>query len=88
MIVSFIVLVFVFAFTFIFCLISLMEKSLFFAIVAILGYLLSLIVGITQGMSSGEEGGGITIAFYGYVIVVGIVFVWYLTKGGVLLGIW
>ena len=84
----FIGLVVLFAFTFVFCLDALALENVKYGVIALLGYLVCLGFSIFQGSLMKKEGGALTLWFSTYTIVIGIVFVWYLTRTGTAFGWW
>lgn len=81
-------LVIVFLFSLIFGVVALSEELLAAGIVALAGFILSLGFSIFQAALMKREGGSMTNWFNVYTIVVGIVFVWFLTRSGTVIGLW
>ncbi len=75
-------------FSFVFAYVSIYSEILAAGIVAIVGMVAVLIIGLIIGWASRDEGGSLYIWFFGIVIVTGIVLIWYLSRAGTLLKIW
>lgn len=86
--ITFLVLVVLFAFTFVFCLDALAIPNLMYGILAIIGYVVCISISLFQGGMTHKEGGALSIWYFGYAIIVSIVFVWYLTRCGTAFKYW
>jgi len=75
-------------FTFLFGYIAIYNENLVAGILAIVGFLAALIIGVLIGLSSREEGGALYIWFFSIAGVTAVVFIWYLTRAGTLLKVW
>ncbi|HCM25440.1 MAG: hypothetical protein A2Z99_16705 [Treponema sp. GWB1_62_6] len=84
----FIGLVVLFAFTFVFGLDALTMESLKYGVIALIGYLVCIGFSLFQRSLLKKEGGAMALWFYSYSIVIGIIFVWYLTRCGTAFGLW
>jgi hypothetical protein len=78
----FIGLVVLFAFTFIFGLDALALPNVKYGVIAFIGYLVCLGFSLFQWALLKKEGGAMVPWFITYAVVIGIVFVWYLTRCG------
>jgi hypothetical protein len=81
-------LVILFAFSFFFCYQGIYAENLVAGILAVIGFLASLVISLLIGIASREEGGSLYLYFFGISILTAIVFVWYLSRAGTLLQIW
>ena len=81
-------LVLVFAFTFVFCLDSLAIPNTTYGILAIIGFVFSLIASLLLGSFARSEGQALGAWYSTYALVVAIVFVWYLTRVGTAFQLW
>ncbi|GAB1484569.1 hypothetical protein MASR2M78_33870 [Treponema sp.] len=84
----FIGLVVLFAFTFVFGVDALAVPSLKYGVLAMIGFVLSLGFSIFQWTLLKKEGGAMTPWFISYAVIIGIVFVWYMTRCGTAFGWW
>ncbi len=75
-------------FTFLFCYIAIYNENLVAGILAIVGFVSSLVIAIMIGVSSREEGGALYVWFFSVGGVTAVIFVWYLSRAGTLLKIW
>ena len=75
-------------FSFLFCYVSIYNESLPAGILAIVGFLASLIIALIIGVASREEGGALYIWFFAVATVTAVVFIWYLSRAGTLLKVW
>ena len=75
-------------FSFFFCYVAIYNENLPAAIVALVGFVASLIIGIIIGLASRDEGGVLYIRFFAIAGFTAIILVWFLTRGGVVLKIW
>ncbi len=80
----FILLVFSFAF----CYVSIYNEVLIAGILALVGFVAVIVIGVMIGLASREEGGVLFVWFFVFAGVTGILLVWYLTRAGTLLGVW
>ncbi len=74
--------VLLFAFTFVFCLDALALPNTFYGVIAIVGFIVCIIAAIFNGFTAKQNGEALATWFNFYALVVGIVFVWYLTRVG------
>jgi hypothetical protein len=82
------VLVLLFAFTFVFGWDSLMLPNLLYGILAVVGYVVCISFALFLGVMTGKQGEAIAVWYYGYAIVISIIFVWYLTRCGTAFQLW
>ncbi len=75
-------------FAFLFAYIAIYNENLVSGILAIVGFLAALIIGVMIGLSSREEGGALYIWFFGIAGVTAVIFIWYLSRAGTLLKVW
>ena len=75
-------------FTFLFSYIAIYNENLVAGIIAIIGFLASLIIGLMIGIASREEGGALYVWFFSVAGVTAVLFVWYLSRAGTLLKVW
>jgi len=80
--------VLLFGFTFVFCLDALAIPNTFYGILALIGYIVCIGVGLFNAMMSKREGEALSSWFNTYVIIVSIIFIWYLTRCGTAFGWW
>jgi hypothetical protein len=81
-------LVILFAFSFFFCYQAIYTENLTAGILAVVGFLATLVISLFIGISSREEGGSLYLWFFGITVITAIIFVWYLSRAGTLLQIW
>lgn len=81
-------LVVIFAFTFVFGIDALSAQNVTYGVLSLIGYLVAIGFSIFQHALMKKEGSSLGLWFYTYTIVVGIVFVWYLTRCGTAFGWW
>lgn len=86
--VTFGLFVLLFAFTFVFSLVALSEDSVAYGILALIGFLVCIGASVFNGAIAAQEGAVFAIWFRSYAVVVGILFVWYLTRVGTAFGWW
>ena len=75
-------------FSFLFCYVAIYNENLPAGILAIVGFLSSLIIALIIGVASREEGGALYIWFFAVATVTAVVFIWYLSRAGTLLKVW
>ncbi len=75
-------------FSFFFCYVSIYSENLIAAIPALVGFVAALVISLMIGVASREEGGALYIWFFAISGVTAVIFVWYLTRMGVLLKVW
>src|SRR5512136_2530704 len=87
-------LVLLLIFSFVFCYASIYAPNLdavvfwLLAVLALVGFIAVMVVGTMIGIASRDEGGSLFIWFLGLAGVTGVLFVWYVTRAGTLLGVW
>jgi hypothetical protein len=81
-------LIVVFIFSFIFCYTAVYSENLVAGILAVIGLLATMIICLIIGLASREEGGTLYIYFFAVLGLAELLFVWFLTRAGVLLQIW
>jgi ABC-type transport system involved in cytochrome c biogenesis permease component len=81
-------LVILFLFSFCFGYVGIYSENLIAGILAIVGFLASLVISLLIGIASRDEGGSLYLWFFGIAILTAIIFVWYLTRAGTVLQIW
>ena len=81
-------LVVLFAFTFVFCLDALSIPNVKYGVIALLGYLVCLGFSLFQAALLKKDGSPLLLWFRTYTVVLGIVFVWYLTRCGTAFAWW
>jgi hypothetical protein len=81
-------IVILFAFSFLFCFQGIYAQNLLAGILAVIGFLATLVISLLIGISSREEGGSLYLWFFGITIITAIMFVWFLSKAGTLLNVW
>jgi len=86
--VFFVIFVLLFAFAFGFGWYALEMPSLVFGILALVGFIVVLAGSLINGALIKNEGGALAPWYFTLAIVVGVVFVWYLTRSGTALGFW
>jgi hypothetical protein len=75
-------------FSFAFAYVSIYSEILVAGILALVGFVAVLVIGIMIGLAASEEGGSLYVWFFAIVIITGIVLVWYLARAGTLLKVW
>lgn len=81
-------LVILFAFTFVFCLDALAVPNVKYGIIALFGYIVCMGFSLIQAAFLKKDGSPLLPWFRTYTIIVGIVFVWYLTRCGTAFSWW
>ena len=81
-------LVVLLVFSFAFCWATVYAEQPLVAILAIIGFLATLVISIVIGLSAREESTGLSWWFFIIAGVTAIVFVWFLTRFGVQMQIW
>jgi hypothetical protein len=76
------------ALTFVFGLDALVISSVKYGVISLIGYLICLGFSIFESALLKKDGSPLLLWFRVYTIVVGIVFVWYLTRCGTAFGWW
>ncbi|HET7838479.1 MAG TPA: hypothetical protein VFL04_01880 [Rectinemataceae bacterium] len=80
--ITFGIFVLLFAFTFVFCLEALIVNSTFYGVLALIGFVVSIATALFYGLMAKQNGEALAPWFNTYALLVGIVFVWYLTRVG------
>jgi hypothetical protein len=75
-------------FSFAFCVAAIYAEQLVAGILAIVGFAATLVIGIVIGLSAREESTGLSWFFFVVAGVTAVLFVWFLTRAGVLLQVW
>jgi hypothetical protein len=76
------------AFTFVFCLDALAIPNVTYGVLAMIGYLVCLVGGLMNGLFIRKDGGALSIWYFTFSIITGIIFVWYMTRCGTAFGWW
>ncbi len=84
----FIGLVVLFVFTFVFGLDALTLSNVTYGILALVGYMVCIGFSLFQYSLIKKEGGAMLPWFLSYAVVIGILFVWHLTRTGTSFGWW
>jgi hypothetical protein len=75
-------------FSFAFCWATVYAEQPLVAILAILGFVATIVIGIVIGLSAREESTGLSWWFFSIAALTAILFVWFLTRFGVQMQIW
>jgi hypothetical protein len=75
-------------FSFAFCWATVYAEQPLVAILAIIGFVATLVIGIVIGLSAREESTGLSWWFFSIAGVTAILLVWFLTRFGVQMQIW
>jgi len=75
-------------FSFAFAYVSIYSEILIAGILALVGLVVVLIIGIIIGVASREEGGALYVWFFGISGITAVLLVWYLSRAGTLLKVW
>ncbi len=86
--VTFGLFVLLFAFTFVFSMVALSEDNVAYGILALIGFLVCIGASVFNGSIAAQEGAIFAVWFRTYAIVVGILFIWFLTRVGTAFGWW
>lgn len=86
--INFTLFIFIFVFSFIFSLDALALPNVFYGALALVGYLVSLGGSVFNGVLSRRDGEALSLWYFTYAVLVGIVTVWYLTRCGTAFGWW
>lgn len=81
-------LVVLFAFTFVFGVGALSQEVTALGVIALIGFVVCIGFSIFQSLLLKKDGSPMLLWFQVYTVVVGIVFVWFLTRSGTAAGIW
>jgi hypothetical protein len=81
-------LVVLLVFSFAFCWATIYAEQPLVAILAIIGFVATLVIAIIIGLSAREESTGLSWSFFVIAGLTALVFVWFLTRFGVQLQIW
>jgi hypothetical protein len=81
-------LVIVFAFSFVFCLDSLRLESTVYLVLALIGFVVAIFASLLLGMFARRDGEALAVWYSSYVLIVGVIFVWYLTRIGTFYKLW
>jgi len=81
-------LVLVFAFTFVFCLDSLSAQNTTYMVLAVIGFVGALGASLLLGLFARRDGEALSLWYFIYVLIVGIIFIWYLTRLGTYFKFW
>ena len=81
-------LVLLLLFSFAFAYVSIYSEILIAGILALVGLVVVIAIGIIIGIASREEGGTLYVWFFGIAMVTGILLVWYVSRAGTLLKVW
>jgi hypothetical protein len=87
-ILSLLLLVVLFVFSFVLFTIALAEGIVFLGILSIIGFIVALVVSVVQSITVANEGMSIGLWFYVYIGITEIIFIWFLTRAGTMLGLW
>jgi hypothetical protein len=86
--VTFGLFVLLFAFTFVFSTVALGEDNVAYGILALIGFLVCIGASVFNSVLAAQEGAIFAVWFRTYAILVGIIFVWFLTRVGTAFGWW
>jgi len=81
-------LVLLVAFSFVFCLDSLNLSNMTYGVLALIGFIFSLLASLLLGSFARSEGQALGAWYSSYALVVAVVFIWYLTRVGTALKFW
>lgn len=85
---SLLLLVVLFVFCFVLFSIALAEEIVFLGILSIIGFIVALVVSVVQSIAVASEGMSIALWFYIYIGITEIIFIWFLTRAGTMIGLW
>jgi hypothetical protein len=86
--VNFMLFIFLFAFSFIFSLDALAIPNVTYGVLALIGFVVCLAGSLFNGVLSKRDGEALSLWFFTFAVVCGIVTVWYLTRCGTAFGWW
>ena len=81
-------LVIVFAFSFVFCLDSLSKQNMIYLVLALIGFVAALGASLLFGIFARRDGEAMAAWYNGYLLIVGVIFIWYLTRVGTYFQLW
>jgi hypothetical protein len=81
-------LVVLLVFSFAFCWATVYAEQPLVAILAIIGFVATLIISMLIGLAAREESAGLSTSFFIVAGVTAVLFVWFLTRFGVQMNIW
>ncbi|GAB1432031.1 hypothetical protein MASR2M29_06560 [Spirochaetota bacterium] len=86
--INFFILVLVFAFAFIFSIEAIEGPNVFYGVVALVGFLVSLSASLFNGILAKKDGEALALWYLSFSVLIGIATVWYLTRCGTAFGWW
>ena len=81
-------LVLLFAFSFVFCLDSLAIPNTLYMVLALVGFVAALFCSLLLGLFARRDGEALSVWYNTYLLVAGVIFVWYLTRVGTFYKLW
>ncbi|MCX7038671.1 MAG: hypothetical protein NT005_06025 [Spirochaetes bacterium] len=75
-------------FSFAFCYAAVYAENLIAGILALVGFLATLVMSLVIGIACRDESGSLALWFFGVAAISGILLIWYVTRVGTLLQIW
>lgn len=75
-------------FSFAFCYAAIYAENLIAGILALVGFLATLVMSLVIGIACRDESGSLALWFFGVAAISGILLIWYVTRAGTLLQIW
>lgn len=87
--INFSLFIFIFAFAFVFSIDALSAPTnTFYGVLALIGFIVSIGGSLFNGLLAKRDGEAMSLWYFTYAVVVGIVTVWYLTRCGTAFGWW
>jgi hypothetical protein len=75
-------------FSFAFCYAAIYAENLIAGILALVGFVATLVMSLVIGIACKDESGSLALWFYGVAVITGALLIWYVTRAGTLLQIW
>lgn len=86
--INFTLFVFLLAFSFVFSLLALSTPSVFYGVLALIGFIASIAGSVFNSFLAKQSGEAIYVWFTSFAVVTAILFIWYLTRCGTAFGWW
>lgn len=86
--IPFALLVLIFAFSFVYCLDSLSLPNITYMVLALVGFVAAIVASLLLGLFARRDGEALAVWYNTYLLLVGIVFIWYLTRIGTFYKLW
>ncbi len=75
-------------FSFAFCYAAIYAENLIAGILALVGFIATILMSLIIGLACRDESGALATWFFGITVITAILLIWYVTRAGTLLQIW